>query len=233
VAKKSKRQNKDKIARQETELRKFRLVWEAIRRREDYKQLYKNFCKTNIKNYDLYTYYISKCYNEFGVSHPIAPHIVSKKISNHKLKKTFRGHAVFINWDDFVRIYMAGRDFLKYNLQVDIKKPLAQIIQEFREFIQNLQKYKKKTIKRRTLKKRPRERQRIHDYCLEDFDIYDKVVKSRVDRKISFIVIARKRLQDRGDADISSYDADLEAKKLKSAYERAKWLIEGGYRTLV
>jgi hypothetical protein len=74
----------------------------------------------------------------------------------------------------------------------------------------------------------------VHQYYPEDFDEYDEVVKRRKGKgPLPFRVIARERAVRRGGADVNSYDVDLEAKKLESAYTRAKWLIEGGFRILV
>ena len=124
--------------------------------------------------------------------------------------------------------------YVEVTFDVDLTRPPTALGKAFERWMRSVQKERKKAGLDQPAKKSAGGRRKVHQYYPEDFDEYDEVVKRWKGKgPRPFRAIARERVVRRRSADVTSYDVDLEAKKLASAYTRAKWLIEGGFRILL
>ncbi|MBL7130925.1 MAG: hypothetical protein ISS45_05960 [Candidatus Omnitrophica bacterium] len=237
VRKKVKR-NKGQIARQETEIRKFCLAWEAIRRREDYVKLYRKFYALDKKKDVLCGEYQLEIYGKFGIFAPIDPSIKANKIPAYRLRMFFRKPAILVKGKIMRRVNTTKNRFVNLAIQIDMEKSWSQICSEFQTFIKSVKKNveanRRKASLGKIFEKSRNLRHRVHDYHIKDFALYDKFVNyKRKDGTIPFYTVARKQLERKKGQEVDLDRIDSEAKKIKSAYKRAEWLIKGGFRSLM
>ena len=105
----------------------------------------------------------------------------------------------------------SNRRFINMTFQVDMSKSATQIHTVFKNYIESVKRYRNK----KGLDKKPKKllgKQRVHDFCEDDFRIYDRFNQLKREKgAIPFYRIARQRLS-RGNIDVIDSDiVDIEA----------------------
>jgi len=206
-----------------------RLIWESIRRNKDYQKCYSHFIEADRKgNAVLSSKYLLKIAKQWEIFDPIDPSREASKIPVYKLEMFFKKGAVLLDMETHRQLANKAKVPPIVKLSVDIRRNKTQIYREVMEVIKKMQLvYQNQGGKRVDL---PDDKKDIWNYSIKDFSIYDKCIKLKKDTgRIPFHKIARRLLGE----DALSTDVDLEAKKMRNAYERVGWLIEGGYRILM
>ena len=220
--------------RREAEIRKLRVAWEAIRRHTRFQSLNRERIEYDRKH----DYRSSKCLfeiaQEFGIYVPVDHSKKSTDLSDAEVELLFVKPALRGPYKTIRAANTARGPYVELTFDVDVTRPPTALGKAFERWIRSVQKERKKAGLDQPANRSAGGRHKVHQYYPEDFDEYDEVVE-RWKRKgpLPFRAIARERLVRRRSADVNSYDVDLEAKKLESAYTRAKWLIEGGFRILL
>lgn len=206
------------------------VILKAILLRNDYQKYYKKHIEAKEKGKDFISYkWWWKILSTWGISDPIDPSTDVRKISPELLKIYFLRGGVLLSTKTHRQL--AGKDKVPsvVEVSIDLTQNKTRILREMKAFIEKMQ-VVRKTQEDITLQKPHSERKSILNYSLSDFDIYKQCLERKnANGHIPFHRIARMKL---GKNEIST-DIDLEAKKIKNAYERAKWLINGGYKTLL
>ena len=201
-----KKENIDKITRENTENRKLQVLWESLR------EIGKDDIVDIIK--------------------PLIERKMSKKERDYFLKLYLKKHSLGMDTQNHLKLNKSLSPKVSLTMEIDFSKTITQLSNEFKEFVAVIKKTKKwdKVDKFKTKKSN---RQKPHGYYPEDFDVYREInaIKAKTGKMPSFYALARKRIKDDRPA---PKDVEKEKNKLESAYNRAKWYCEeDGYLTLL
>ena len=225
----SRHNKKTRRERQESELKKLRLAWEGIRHREDYRCLYDKYHKkTRGKRKVICSDLIGKfCMRQF-----VDYKIKASKLSYEFLKILFNSSTIVINPSDWGKLLEPEKQYLDINVLINIEAPVSRIAKDLetqlKDTIELRKKHKTEAKSKSSVKK---ERVRLFDYNLTDFEIYRKVKQIRKKRRnVSFQDIVRMTDLEKDD---DAHDVDRKANAMENAYDKAEWIIKGGFRDLV
>lgn len=216
---------------------KVRIILKAILMSKDYQNCYKKYIETKHKAHhknDMSNHLAWwEIASRWGILEPIDPSVDAKRIPTATLSKVkfswgFGTGVVSMRWDEHKQL--AGQEKVSPTIEVtlDLTQGKTKILKEVGRLVDRLQ-ARRKVNSKTDPKEAIKEQDEKFNCCLEDFTLYEKYLKAKGEgKKITFHQMARKKL---GKSEIS-VDVDLEAKKMRNAYNRAKWLIDGGYEVL-
>jgi len=213
--------------RREAEIRKLRVAWEAIRRHARFQRLNRKRIEYDRKH----DYRSSKCLleiaQEFDIYVPVDHSKKSTALSDAEVESLFVRPTLRGPLKTILAANTAKGPCVELTFDVNVTRPPTELGKAFERWMRSIQKVRKKAGLDQPAKRSAGGRRQVHQYYPEDFDEYDEVMKRWKDKgPRPFRAIARERVARRRGADVNSYDVDLEAKKLESAYHRAKWSIE-------
>jgi len=203
-------------------LKLLQLAWEGYRRSNDNKKWY-------IGKYPPDETLVNVNYRLFSINgKPLSTSLKATDIPPYLLEMIFSTHALGLDIKTHHQLKGEVTKSPSVNISIDVSRNKTQIRREVMAFIEKIQAIRKD----KGLDKKPDlgKKKGVIAYKLRDFDVFDECEKwKKKNGHIPFHKIARKKL---GKKEISP-NVDKKAKNLKHAYERAKWLKNGGYKALL
>ena len=211
--------NEDKELRRDIEKRKIQIGWEGYRRSREFLSRYKKYPA-------LYLF---------------PPERKATDIPAYELEVFFKQYAIGMNISQMRKANESPKRFVELIMSIDMAKSPTAISGEFKRFIESVKRVRKKRNLDNHLIKVPPGRHKLHGFFVEDFEIYDDIIKIRTRNKRKTCrqccnIYARRNLEQRyakSKNKPKSFDVDAETKKILNAFNKAKWVINGGYRAIV
>lgn len=216
-----------------SEKEKLYIIMKAILMSKDYRDCFQKYQDTKDKARDIKDMSNHMAWYEivsrWGFIVPIDPTTDVKKISPNLLKQYFQQGGVSFGAKEHRQYYGADKVSPTIDITIDLTQYKTKILRDVEKVVVKLQKLRREQGDN-IGKKVPGKGEDSWNYSLKDFVIYERYNKERGKNKdFTFYQMARKQLGD-NTTDIEAID--LEAKKMKNAYNRAKWLMEGGYEVI-
>lgn len=244
--------------KEEATSNKARVIWEAIRRTPEYQSLHAAYIKAkkafkrnpSEKNRQKVVDISINILKDFRISTITDPKKEVTEKDMYFLEREFFGQILRFDHSMYLHTCNCPDRQIEFRFFADMNKSASAIASEFNDLIKN--------IKRARLEKGFDEipkmviggKERPHDYDPMDFDFYDFVNQFRKKNKRAAFYNIAKALFENPDLapklTLSGKNAivkkegysisvfyDRLGKAVENAYNRAKWCVNGGYRTLM
>jgi len=211
--------NKDKEFRRDIEKRKVQIGWEGYRRSREFLSRYK----------------------EYSALCPFPPERKATDIPVYELETFLKQYALWMHGSQMRKANESPKRFVEITMSIDMAKSPTAIWKEFKKFIESVKRKRKERNLDNHLIEVPPGRYKLHSFYIEDFEIYDDIIKIKMRNKRKTYrqccnIYARQIFEQkhtRSKIKLDSLDLDVETKKILSAFNKAKWVIDGGFRAIV